>query len=327
MDWVVFTYSLPSKASSSPRVALWRRLRRLGVVALAGGMQLLPARDECIEAFQWLAQEIRQARGEALVMRVQQFEGLNDRQLVGLFQQARQEEYAEVDSQASELERAISAKRKPQERAWMQDTLDKLRRRHADIARVDYFECPEGIHVAARLTKIEQSLSPKPSLTANIAPSAIDEYRDKRWVTRPRPHVDRLACAWLIRRFINPKAVIRYAARPEPDEIAFDFDMEGGQFGHQGNLCTFETMRLAFNLDDPGLRAMAEIVHEIDLRDGRYTRAEIAGIDLVLNGWLVAGLSDAELEAHGIALFEGLYSAGLRSSRRSTKDQVQGGKQ
>jgi hypothetical protein len=140
-----------------------------------------------------------------------------------------------------------------------------------------------------------------------VEPVAIKDYRGKCWVTRPRPHVDRLACAWLIRRFIDPEALIRYAARPRPDEVAFDFDTADTKFGHVGNLCTFETLRLAFNLDDPGLRAMAEIVHEIDLRDGRYVRSEIAGIDAILNGWQQTDWSDAEREAHGIAFFEGLY--------------------
>ena len=103
MDWVVFSYSLPTKAVSSPRVALWRRLKRLGAISPAGGVQVLPARDECIEAFQWLAREIRQAKGEALLMRVEQLEGLTDQQLIDLFRTARDEEYTQVEAQAAEL--------------------------------------------------------------------------------------------------------------------------------------------------------------------------------------------------------------------------------
>jgi hypothetical protein len=117
--------------------------------------------------------------------------------------------------------------------------------------------------------------------------------------------VDRLACAWLIRRFINPGAQIRYASTPEPEEVAFD--MRGAPFGHRGNLCTFETMLKAFGLDDPGLRAIAEIVHEIDLRDGRYPRPEVPGVDAILKGWVT--YTDAEREAPGIALFDGLHAA------------------
>ncbi|MBI3661115.1 chromate resistance protein [Candidatus Acetothermia bacterium] len=307
MDWVVFTYSLPAKLRSSPRVTLWRRLRRLGAVSLVGGVQVLPAQDECIEAFQWLAQEVRQSKGEALVMRVEQLGGMDDQQVIDLFQQARKEEYEELNSQAAELEKTIGMKKKREDAMSMQGALARLRKRYAEIARVDYFDCPEGSSVAARLARVEQALSPNPSVAPKVAPAMLAEYKDKKWVTRPRPHVDRLACAWLIRRFINLKAVIRYAMQPEPAEVAFD--MEGAEFGHQGNLCTFETMRIAFKINDPAVSAIAEIVHEVDLRDGRYTRPEIAGIDAVLKGWLLAGLTDMELESQGIALFDGLYSA------------------
>ncbi|HLF28833.1 MAG TPA: chromate resistance protein ChrB domain-containing protein [Anaerolineae bacterium] len=303
----MLSYSLSAVARSGPRVTLWRRLRRLGVVTLAGGSQLLPARDECLEAFQWLAQELRQARGEAVVMRVQQFEGLADAPLIDLFQAARQEEYGAIAADATALEKALAAKTKPKARSQALDELVKLRRRHAEVARIDYFSCAAGERVAAQLARIERRLSPAAGAPQTVAGVTLADYRNKRWVTRPRPHVDRLACAWLIRRFVDPKAVIRYAARPRAGEIAFD--MEEGEFGHQGNLCSFEKMIRAFGLDDAGLRALAEIVHEIDLRDERYARPETAGIDAVLAGWLQANLSDAELESRGSALFEGLYGA------------------
>ncbi len=307
MDWVVFSYSLPTKLVSSPRVTLWRRLRRLGSLALAGGAQVLPARDECVEAFQWLAQEIRQARGEANVMRVAQFEGLTDQQLIAMFHAAREEDYAEIEARAIELEKLLTKRARPDDRKRAREALDVLRRRHAEIRRVDYFDSPAGVNVAARLARIEQALSPKALLAANVQTVAVAEYRNRQWMTRPHPHVDRLACIWLIRRFIDPAAVVRYGLRPKSNEVAFD--MDAAEFGHTGILCTFETMRLAFRFDDPALRAIAEIVHEIDLRDGRSVRPEIAGVDAILNGWLLTGMTDAELEAHGVALFEGLYAA------------------
>ena len=146
-----------------------------------------------------------------------------------------------------------------------------------------------------------------------VAPAAIQAYRDRSWVTRTRPYVDRLAYIWLIRRFINPSAVIRCSNTPEAAEVAFD--MREGTFSHQGNLCTFETMVAAFGIEEPSLRLMGEIVHEIDLRDGRYVHPETAVIDAVLKGWLLMGFSDHELEAHGVALFEGLYAAFARGGR------------
>jgi hypothetical protein len=306
MQWIVFTYSLPAQSTSSPRVAIWRRLRRLGAVTPAGGVYVLPALDECVEGFQWLAQEIRQAQGEALVMRVKQFEGLTDQQLVAVFQAAHAEEYASLEREATTLEQTI-INAASDEYVRLQEMLDKLRRRQAEIARVDYFESPAGVRVAAHLARIADILTSSRTESITIAPVLRADYVQARWVTRPRPHVDRLACAWLIRQFINPDAVIRYATVPTSNEIAFD--MPNAHFGHQGNLCTFETMLRAFSLDDAALNVLAEIVHDIDLRDGVYIRPEIAGIDAILRGWLLQDLTDAEREARGIALFDGLYTA------------------
>ncbi|MDP9145418.1 MAG: chromate resistance protein, partial [Actinomycetota bacterium] len=151
----------------------------------------------------------------------------------------------------------------------------------------------------------------------SVSSAPLAAYRDKRWVTRPRPHVDRLSCIWLIRRFINPQAVVRYSPTPEPGEVAFD--MPHGEFTHRGHLCTFETMVHAFSLEDPSLQPMGEIIHEIDLRDGCYVHPETAGVDAVLKGWLLAGLSDPELEAHGVALFEGLYADLSRRNRQAPR--------
>ncbi len=308
MEWLAFSYSITSQARSSPRVTLGRRLRRLGAISPAGGVYVLPARDECVESFQWLAQEIRQAKGEALVMRVEHFDGLDDAQLVALFDEARTAEYAELDAQIAGLEKAIQAKSGGEP---LQNSLDRLRRRQAEIERVDYFRCPAGARVAARLAALARPVALRRSSLPQISAVPIEEYRDKTWVTRPRPYVDRLACAWLIRRFVDNHAAIRYSAQPQPGEIAFD--MDGAPFGHQGSLCTFETMRLKFGLDDAGLRALAEIVHEIDLRDGRYTSPVVDGVDAILNGWQLANLPDSELEPRGIALFEGLYTHFLHS--------------
>jgi hypothetical protein len=307
MDWVVFSASLPSKASSSPRVTLWRRLRRLGAISPVGGLQILPARDECVEAFQWLAQEIRQEQGEAVLIHVAAFDGLSDQQLIAHFHADRKAEYDELEAQAAALEQQIALSIDAAVRDQTLERLDKLRRRYAEVARIDYFSCPEGDLVAARLAALARALAPAPSLVPQIVPMQLEAYRDARWVTRPHPHVDRLACAWLIRRFVNPNAVIRYANDPGPNEVAFD--MEDARFGHTGNLCTFETMLRAFELNDPVLHSIGEIVHELDLHDGRYVRPETTGIDAILQGWLRSELSDGERETHGIALFEGLYLA------------------
>ena len=313
MGWMVFSYSLPSKSSSSPRVTLWRRLQRLGAVTPKAGVYVLPDRDECVEAFQWLAQEVQQAKGEAVVMRVERFEGLSDPQIIELFRDSCRKRYSMIETEAAELGKDLRSTKKSTNSAELLERLEKLRKKYAEVAQVDFFESPEGSTVALKLRGIQQALRQGTSSALKVSPVTLSDYRDKRWVTRPRPHVDRLACAWLIRQFIDPKAVIRYSTQPEPDEIAFD--MRGAEFGHTGDLCTFETMISAFSLKEPALRLVAEIIHDIDIRDGRYARPEIGGIDIVLKGWLLAGLLDSELEARGVALFDGLYTAFSRRPR------------
>jgi hypothetical protein len=307
MGWLVFSYSLPAKASSSPRVTLWRRLQRLGAITPKAGVYVLPERDECVEAFQWLAQEVQHAKGEAVVMRVERFEGLSDQQLIDLFHDACREKYLALESEAAEVEKALSVVKNAKSNAGILDNLERLQKRHTDTARVDFFESPDGRRVAAKLRVIEQSLRARISGAPHVAAVEIAEYKNRRWVTRPRPHVDRLACVWLIRRFIDPSATIRYSLQPDAKEVSFD--MREAVFGHMGNLCTFETMLSAFRLKEPALQIVAEIVHEIDIRDGRYVRPEMGGIEVVLKGWLLQGLSDNELESRGIELFEALYTA------------------
>lgn len=313
MSWIVFTYSLPSKSSSGPRVTLWRRLRRIGAIAFSG-VQVLPDRDDCFESFQWLAQEVQQANGEALVMRVGQFEGMNYQSIVSKFREVRREDYAELETKIAELEKAFRVMDETSDRASIQEALEKLYKQHGEIRQIDFFDCPEQGNIAVRLKRLTQALWPH--LVVSIASQEIEQYRNAQWVTRPQPHVDRLACIWLIRRFINPKAVIHYRQKPAAHEIPFD--MYTGEFQHHGNLCTFEVMIKAFNLDDTGLQTIGEIVHEIDLRDGLYLHPQISGIDALLRGWLLAGFADAALEAHGIALFEGLYVACMQGASQAT---------
>lgn len=302
--WLVLAYSLPTK-SKTARVTLWRRIGRLGAISPTTGIYVLPLREECLESFQWLRQEVRQAKGESALMRVEQFDGLPDKDLIDMFNRARMTEYRELGTVATQLEKRVRAK-PDQDRYALRDELEKLRKQLAEVRRIDYFDSSEGANMVTQLDQIAQLFAPSSKPRSERA-LKVSDYVGKQWVTRPRPHVDRLACAWLIRRFIDPNAAIRYSHEPEANEITFD--MEGAQFGHQGNQCTFETLLAAFALYEPGLRVLAEIVHEIDLQDGEYSQPETAGIDAILAGWQQAGLSDADLERQGIELFEGVYRA------------------
>lgn len=310
MKWLVLTYSLPTGPNSSPRVTLWRRLRRIGAVTISGGAYVLPDRDECREAFQWLAAEIRQAHGEAIILHVVHVDGLRDTEVVQLFHAARRKEYSELDAQVTSFEEQLASDTLTRPMAI--EGLERLRRRLDEISRVDYFDTPEGGQLAARLSHIVAALAPPPHVPT-VVPVMVAAYQGRRWATRPRPHVDRLACAWLIRRFIDSTAAIVYTSNPAPDDVSFD--VEGGTFTHTGSLCTFETMIAAFGLDDPALRIMAEIVHAIDLNDGQYIHPAIPGVGAVLEGWMYVEAADDAREAWGRALFEGLYQAMAQTAR------------
>jgi hypothetical protein len=302
MHWIALSFSLPSGSSSSKRVAVWRRLQKLGSVSPTGALYLLPAGDESQEAFDWLAQEIEAAGGEALVFRIDQLAGDAEGRLVEAFRAARDEDYQKI---AAEAASAVTAERAA--KLGLQD-LEKLRRRFAEAVRIDFFHAPGRTAAEASLARLEALLRQGEGAAREIPSAGLDRYRGRKWVTRPHPHVDRLACAWLIRRFVDPQAEIRYAETAAEGEVSFD--MRGAELGHRGNLCTFETMIATFGLEeDPALAALAAIVHEIDLRDGASARPEVSGVDAILSGWSAAGWTDAELERHGAALFEGLYLA------------------
>lgn len=252
-------------------------------------------------------------------MRVATFEGMTDAEVVAQFNAARRPEYAELDDQLNGLLEALSDDLPQETRLEMLERSERLRKRHADISRRDFFRAPEGGLVAGKLAQLSARLTADGTPTELVEPVEVADFKDKVWVTRPKPFVDRLASAWLIRRFIDAGAVIRYREVPEAGEVSFD--MPNARFNHVGNLCTFEVLVAAFSLHAPGLGALSEIVHDLDLQDGRYARPEAAGVEAVLTGWRQLPLSDSELEARGTDFFEGLYRSLLLSE--PTPDQVE----
>ncbi len=300
--WLALTYSLPSAAASSRRVAVWRRLRALGAVSPTGSLYLLPESEESQEALDWLAQEIETGGGEALVLRIERLDADAERRVVELSRTARDEEYQKIAAEAE-----------PASKTGLRERLERLRRRFAEASRIDFFQAPGRLAAAAALARLEAALGGGEAAAREVPRAELERYQGRTWVTRPHPHVDRLACAWLIRRFVDAAAEIRYAEAPRKGEISFD--MRNADFGHRGNRCTFEILIAAFGLEaDPALAALAEIVHAIDLRDGASARPEIPGVEAALRGWSAAGWPDEELERHGVALFEGLYR-GLQQIR------------
>src|SRR5918999_5906352 len=136
-----------------------------------------------------------------------------------------------------------------------------------------------------------------------------------KWATPAGVHVDRTACAWLIRRFIDPVAVFVFVH--DPDEIPADatpFDIRGAELSHRGGRCTFETMLARYELDDPALEGIARIVHEADLDDERYEAPEARGLDVILRGLSMVTDSDEQMLTLSGPIYDGLYEYRRRAT-------------
>jgi hypothetical protein len=295
-EWLLLTFTLPTKRASQ-RVEIWRKLQRYGTVPLGNSGYLLPSSASNEERFQWLAATIRKYGGDASVVRVESIDNLSTPQLKGRFSEARAREYQELIKEIHALSGG-SAERKSTAR------LGRLRNRFQEIVEVDFFDSPMQERVRELLERAS-SLRAATGATAKIKPR---EYKSRIWVTRPRPGVDRCASAWLIRRFIDPKA--RFAFAPEdqvpPRAVPFDMFHERG-FGHRGADCTFETLEKEFRIRDPRVTVIGQMIHDADLLDDRFGRKEGYGVDEILKGWARQGLADEKLLERGMELIEGLY--------------------
>ena len=162
--------------------------------------------------------------------------------------------------------------------------------------------------------------------TASLTPAA---YRGRTWITRPRPGVDRMSSAWLIRRFIDPKAKFAFdASKPSASSRQVPFDMFGVEFGHDGDRCTFEVLAKRFGIDDEGVRRLGEIVHDVDLKEDRFGHPESPVVNDLVEGLRRAHADDHQLLEHGITMFGGLYEsfrrAPARSSAKATRKSARG---
>lgn len=309
--WLLLMVSLPPSPSRH-RVRVWRKLRALGAVALKPSVYLLPATPATTEQFQWLSQEIQSCGGSATLVHVEGIESHPDAKLIAMFQAARRAAYAPVIAACREVlgrldrgGRADGAAPEP-----LEARLRRLRQELDRLAAIDYFEAPEGREAQRLWEACRRRLDTRarPAERAAGAPRQATP-RGARWVTRERPHVDRVASAWCIKRFIDPDATFGFVREGQIPPGAIAFDMVGAPYGHEGEDCTLETLVRRFRLRDPRLRQIAEIVHDADLEDGKFGRLEAAGLELAVRSLLAVAKDDAEVLARGMDLFDGIYTA------------------
>ncbi len=297
--WLLLVFSLPAK-SASQRVEIWRKLQRYGMLALRSSGYVLPNTPGTQERMEWLATAIRAYRGQASVVQVQGFDDLPTEELKQLFVEARSQDYQKLLHETKKL-LALSPSRRPGGR------LNRIRRRYLELQDIDFFGNPLRAKLENLLAQADESKTAK---SGHKNKKKSGEYGNRLWMTRPRPGIDRVSSAWLIRRFIDPKARFIYGTEPSvhPDAIPFDMFCPHG-FGHRGEDCTFETLYKEFSIRDGSVKRIAQIIHDADLGDEKFGRAEGQGLDKVLNGWAKQDLTDDELLQRGMDLIEGLYES------------------
>ena len=294
--WLLLIHQIPPKPDYF-RVKVRRRLQQIGAVALKNSVYVLPNGDETMEDFQWLRRMVVEEGGEATVCIATFVEGLTDDDVKALFRERSNADYGEIISTARDIEGEPGVA-----------DVTRLKRRLEQAEALDFYDANRRLEAQAAIRSLEES-SRSPREASGINGHSVP--RAAIWVTRTGVQVDRIASAWLIRRFIDREARFKFVApqgyTPQPGELRFD--MFEGEFTHEGDRCTFEVLASRFAPDDPSLRAIGEIVHDVDCKDEKFGRHEATGIASVIRGIAAARSDDNERLKAGESVFEGLYSA------------------
>jgi len=297
-SWLLLLFSLPTNRNTE-RVAVWRRLKKMGAVQIKTSTYLLPDEPAQYEQFQWLAQQIRDYGGDSTLVRAQEIEGLTKDKVIAMFNDARARDYAEL----RKFLQGFIGRRKKTNAETAAAELERLTRQFREIREVDFFDSARG-HDVAMLLRRAEGRGPARQL-AVLDPQ---HYQGKKWLTRPRPEIDRVGSAWLISKFIDRKPKFVFAPSADAVPGAIPFDMLDAEFSHHGNYCTFETLTKRFAISDKVVAKIGEMIHDADLDDARFQRVEAVGIDRVLKGWAKEGLPDEEILRRGFECFDALYT-------------------
>jgi hypothetical protein len=311
--WLLLIHQLPAKPAYQ-RVKTWRRLQGLGAVAIKNAVHALPAGEQAQEDFEWLLREIRDGGGEALICEARLVDGLSDEEVRSMFNAAREANYDNLAKEARALGEALEAEPAATERTDLRTRLARLKSSLGQTVAIDFFgangrETVDGLiaGVVARLD--EEATMARAEVNDASAVSGFGPLTNRVWVTRQGVYVDRIASAWLIRRFIDPGARFRFVHAKHHVAQAGElrFDMFEAEFTHVGDRCTFEVLLARLDLNDKALTAIAEIVHDIDLKDAKFGREETGGIAHLVTGLCHASKDDARRLEQGAGVFDNLY--------------------
>jgi hypothetical protein len=312
--WLLLIHQIPPKPGYL-RVKIWRKLQALGAVAIKNSVYVIPRNEQTLEDFQWVLREIVQSGAEASICAASFVEGLTDDQVEGLFRTARDADYGQIADEAKAVLDAAppGASMTDEDQSELEAALMRLKKRFSSVMNLDFFGAAGREAASTLLEKIDFRLAEARN-RADTEPKAVDtsdvmQFRGRTWVTRKGVYVDRIACAWLIRRFIDPDASFRFVSergyRPKTGELRFD--MFEGEFTHEGDLCTFEALVQRFAVHDRALVEIGKIVHDLDLKENKFKRPETPGVSALLDGIVASRKPDDARLERGSALFDDLY--------------------
>ena len=315
MKWLFLVHKI-NTANSKERVLIWRLTKKVGAVLYRNSVYVLPYSDECLEDFQWLAQQIKDNKGEASVFPVESNSREEDREFKRLFNAERDKEYADLIESCNKFKKKINRYNSPStippvKLKKIEKDLQKLSEAFSEIKKVDFFSAESYSTAKIALSEIKavvQSFTPNQEINKlKQIKYSISDYQKKTWATRKNIHIDRLASAWLIKRFIDPKAKFLFEKETDIPDDAVKFDIMGVTFGHHFDDCTFETLFVSFGLKDQTLQRISKIVHDIDIKDNKFESEEAAGIDCIVRALSENMKDDYKTLETGFILFDSLY--------------------
>jgi hypothetical protein len=305
--WSLLILTLPTQPNAV-RLRIWRALKTLGCAALRDGAYLLPLANKSL--FEPLADEAREHGGTAMVLELSPQDAAQRDVLIALFD--RSVAYAQWRDTATALQAELAALGQTEARRRLRGVVESLQA----LQRIDYYAGAAAEQAQSTLGALRQAVDarfskgePQPQADHGIARLDLRKFQGKRWATRARPWVDRLACAWLIRRFIDPRSRFVWLADPaKAPRSALGFDFDGARFTHVGARVSFEVLLASFGLDrDSKLQRIARTVHYLD--SGGIPVAEAVGLESVLAGLRELHGDDDALAAAAAAVFDALYAA------------------
>jgi len=313
--WLIFAYSLPG-SNPKGRVKVWRKLSNIGALQLKSSFYILPMNDANYEHLEWTVKEVEEMGGGAVLFKSEGIENIKDDKIRAMFNTEREADYLRLEEKIRKHGTRLSGinVNRDEIKKGLKREMKKFTKEFSSIKEIDFFSSERAektVILFESLAKRLKSLERAEESIYMTEPLKIKDYKGKTWVTRKGPHIDRIASYWLIKRFIDGKARIRFVFASDvkkKEKNSIFFDTKGGDFTHQRNKVTFEVIAESFGIRDKGIEHIGKIVHALDLKDDVYYLEDSKGVEEVIKGIIRISKDDHEVMEKGLLIFDALYA-------------------